>query len=244
LARRNRARFVALTQLIERHHPEVVDADAAVRRGLVAVEGVIIRNPAARVRANASVRLLRPRRLRGHAKLTTALDGFALEVSGMVAVDIGAAAGGFASALLERGAARVYAVDVGYGQLAGWLRQDERVVDLERTNVASVDSDTVPDTVDLVTVDVSYLAATEAVRSVNRLRLARGALLVALIKPTFELRAASLVTDATAVRVALSESMQTIDGLGWQALACTLPTVTGAGGAVEPFVLARRLDVT
>jgi 23S rRNA (cytidine1920-2'-O)/16S rRNA (cytidine1409-2'-O)-methyltransferase len=143
--------------------------------------------------------------------------------------------------LLDRGAARVYAVDAGFGQLAGWLRQDHRVVDLERTNVATIDTRMIPDIVDLVTVDVSYLAAPEAIRSAEQLRLAPAAVVVALIKPTFELRAALVVTDPSLVRTAVRGAAQAIDSMGWRVLACTIPAVTGAGGAIEAFVMARRL---
>ena len=155
-------------------------------------------------------------------------------------MDVGAAAGGFTAALLHRGAERVYAVDAGFGQLVGRLRLDGRVINLERTNVAAIDHHVVPEVVDLVTVDVSYLPVAGAVGSLRRLRLARQAGLVALVKPTFELRASSLVTDARAVRHAIHIAVEAIDASGWRTEACTIPAVTGAGGAIEAFVLAHR----
>jgi 23S rRNA (cytidine1920-2'-O)/16S rRNA (cytidine1409-2'-O)-methyltransferase len=238
LTRKHRAPFVALTRLLQRRYPELKDPPKAVLDGRVVVDGRTISNPRARVRQDASIRLIEPRRLRGHLKLAAALDAFRLDVTGVVAVDVGAAAGGFTAALLERGAERVYAVDVGFGQLIGRLRIDDRVVNLERTNVAAIDDRAIPEVVDLVTVDVSYMPVAEAVGSLRRVRLAPQAGLVALIKPTFELRASSLVTDARAVRHAIQTAVEAIDATGWRAEACTIPAVTGAGGAIEVFVLA------
>jgi 23S rRNA (cytidine1920-2'-O)/16S rRNA (cytidine1409-2'-O)-methyltransferase len=214
------------------------DPAKAVVDGRVVVDGRTISNPRARVRDDASIRVIGPRRLRGHLKLAAALEAFSLDVKGVVAVDVGAAAGGFTSALLDRGAERVYAIDVGFGQLVERLRHDGRVINLERTNVAAIGHRVVPEVVDLVTVDVSYLPVADAVRSLLRLRLAPQAGLVALIKPTFELRASSLVTDAMAVRHAIHLAVEAIDATGWRAQACTIPAVTGAGGAIEAFVHA------
>lgn len=240
MTRNHRAPFIALTQLLQRRYPELEDPHKAVLDGRVVVDGRTISNPRARVRDDASVRVIESRRLRGHVKLATALDAFRLDVKGVVAVDVGAAAGGFTSALLDRGAKRVYAVDAGFGQLVGRLRLDGRVINLERTNVATLDHRVVPDVVDLVTVDVSYLPVADAVRSLLRLRLAPQAGLVALIKPTFELRAGTLVTDTRAVRHAIHIAVEAIDAIGWRAEACTIPAVTGAGGAIEAFLLAHR----
>jgi len=242
LAPHRRARFVALTQLLQRHHPELTDAARAVTDGRVVVDGRTISNPRARVRGDANIRVITPRRLRGELKLTAALDAFRLDVTGNVAVDVGAAAGGFTSALLDRGAARVYAVDVGYGQLRGRLRLDARVVNLERTNVASIDERMITEVVDLVTMDLSYLPVAEAVRSLQRLQFVPDAALVALIKPTFELRSGAVVTDSGRVRRAIETAVEAIEGAGWRPRACTIPSITGAGGAIEAFVLAHRAE--
>ncbi len=107
----------------------------------------------------------------------------------MVALDLGAAAGGFTQALLEAGVERVYAVDVGSGQLRGWLRADPRVVNLERTNVADVGPDLVPEAVDLVTIDLSYLALADALPQIDAAILAPAATVIVLVKPTYELHA-------------------------------------------------------
>lgn len=238
--RKHRARFVALIVLVQRRYPELDDPVRAVVEAYVVVDGRTISNPRARVRQDASIRLARPQHLRGEVKLASALDAFALDVSGAVAVDVGAAAGGFTAALLDRGAARVYAVDAGFGQLVGRLRLDGRVINLERTNLAAIDDRVVTDVVDLITVDLSYLSVAGAVGSLDRLRLAPRAALIALVKPTFELRAGSLVTDPGDVRTAIRIAVQAIESSGWRADACTIPAVTGTGGAVEAFVLAHQ----
>jgi 23S rRNA (cytidine1920-2'-O)/16S rRNA (cytidine1409-2'-O)-methyltransferase len=244
LPRRPRAPFVALPALLRRRFPDLDDPVAAILGDLVVVDGRPLRNPAARVRRDASVRVRPHPRLRGERKLGIALDALGVDVSGAVAVDVGAAAGGFTTALLARGAARAYAVDVGHDQLRASLRGDPRVVALERTNVAALDDRLVPEPVDVVTMDLSYLAVAAAVPSLGRLRLRPGAALVALVKPTFELRAPSLVTDEGQVRAAVRVAAEAIDTSGWTPVACTLPATTGARGAVEVFVHARRRSAT
>jgi 23S rRNA (cytidine1920-2'-O)/16S rRNA (cytidine1409-2'-O)-methyltransferase len=123
---------------------------------------------------------------RGAHKLIAALDAFAIDPAGQVAIDVGASTGGFTDVLLARGAARVYAVDVGYGQLAEKLRHDERVVSLERVNARSLAPSTLPEPVDLAVIDVAFISLALVlgpVRSV--LRDGRGSI-VALVKPQFE----------------------------------------------------------
>ena len=123
---------------------------------------------------------------RGAYKLLAALDAFEVDPAGLVAVDVGASTGGFTDVLLARGAARVYAVDVGYGQLAERLRRDGRVVSMERVNARTLGPDSLPEPVDLAVIDVSFISlglVLGPVRSV--LRDGRGSIL-ALVKPQFE----------------------------------------------------------
>ncbi len=123
---------------------------------------------------------------RGAHKLIAALDAFGLDPAGLVGVDVGASTGGFTDVLLSRGAVRVYAVDVGYGQLAERLRRDERVVSMERVNARTLTAGTLPEPADLAVVDVSFISlglVLGPVRSV--LRDGRGPIL-ALVKPQFE----------------------------------------------------------
>lgn len=122
---------------------------------------------------------------RGGEKLAGALDVFALDVRGAVAVDVGASTGGFTDCLLQCGAARVYAIDVGRGQLAWSLRSDPRVVALERRNIRHLEPGTIAETCDLATVDVSFISLELVLPKVVTLVRPRGSI-VALVKPQFE----------------------------------------------------------
>lgn len=178
--------------------------------------------------------------LRGEAKLQAALDGFAVEVRGRIALDIGAAAGGFTTVLLRAGVARVYAVDVGHGQLLGSLRQNPRVVNLEATNVAQLDSRLISDDIDVVTIDVSYLSLGDAVAQLDRVRFPAGADLIGLVKPMFELRRASAPVDDETVNAATDAAVSGITTAGWRVLGRLRSPVLGARGAPEMLVHARR----
>jgi 23S rRNA (cytidine1920-2'-O)/16S rRNA (cytidine1409-2'-O)-methyltransferase len=122
---------------------------------------------------------------RGGLKLAAALDAFGIDPAGMVALDIGASTGGFTDCLLQRGAARVYAVDVGYGQLAWRLRQDPRVVVIERCNARYLNRSQIPEPVDLATIDVSFISLTMILPAVRSCLKTEGQV-VALLKPQFE----------------------------------------------------------
>jgi 23S rRNA (cytidine1920-2'-O)/16S rRNA (cytidine1409-2'-O)-methyltransferase len=239
---RSRAPFIALTTLIRRRFPTVVDASAVIASGRVLVDGAPASNPAARVRADASVRITKHRPLRGTIKLRAALDAFGLDPRGTVALDVGAAAGGFTQALLDAGARRVYALDAGVGQLRGWLRADPRVVNLEGTNLGSLRGwarTMLPEPVDLVTLDLSYLAVADALPQLDRALLAPEAHLVALVKPTYELHSAALAADQARVDQAVGVATHAMRLEGWDVSSTVPSSVRGARGAVEVFVSAR-----
>ena len=180
--------------------------------------------------------------LRGEAKLQAALDAFGVDVRGRIALDVGAAAGGFTTVLLRAGASRVYAVDAGHGQLLGSLRQDPRVVNLETTNVSRVDASLVPDEIDIVTIDVSYLSLSQATAQLDRVHFARGADLIGLVKPMFELRRATAPVDAESIAAAVALAESGITNAGWTVIARTRSPVAGARGAAEMLLHARRDD--
>ena len=155
---------------------------------------------------------------RGAHKLIAALDAFEVDPSGLVAVDVGASTGGFTDVLLTRGAARVYAVDVGYGQLAERLRHDERVVSMERVNARTLTASTLPEPCDLAVIDVSFISlglVLGPVRSV--LRDGRGSIL-ALVKPQFEAgrgdAKGGVVRDPAIHRRVLREVAERVAALG------------------------------
>jgi 23S rRNA (cytidine1920-2'-O)/16S rRNA (cytidine1409-2'-O)-methyltransferase len=171
--------------------------------------------------------------LHGREKLAFALQRFGVSVDGRVAFDCGASTGGFTQALLDAGAARVYAVDAGFGQLLGSLRQDDRVVNMERTNLAEA---VVDEPVDLVTLDLSYLSLTDALP-----QLRYGSELVALVKPMFELHLGRLPDDQAAGLVEATLTARTgAEAAGWTVVDDAESPVRGNGGAVEGFIHARR----
>ena len=122
---------------------------------------------------------------RGGLKLEKAMKCFPLTPDGKVCMDIGASTGGFTDCMLQNGAVKVYAVDVGYGQLAWKLRSDERVVNMERTNVRYLEADSLPEKVDVVTIDVAFISLDKVLPAVKKI-IADGGIVIALIKPQFE----------------------------------------------------------
>ncbi len=182
---------------------------------------------------------------RGGIKLAHALDHFRIDPAGAVAIDVGASTGGFTDVLLQRGASRVYAVDVGYGQLAWKLRTDPRVTVLERTNARNLDSTHVPEPVDLVVCDASFIGLAKILPA--PLALTRtDARLVALVKPQFEVGRAEvgkggIVRDPVARERAVANAVRMLSGdLGWHVLGQTESPIHGADGNLECLVAARR----
>ena len=167
-----RVPIVALLPLLQRRFPGLDDPERLIKEGAVLVDGVPAASPRTRVRADAVIRIRQPRPLRGTIKLARALAVFGIDPAGAVALDLGAAAGGFTQALLDAGAARVYAVDAGAGQLRGWLRADPRVISLERTNLARLTPHLIGEPAELVTMDLSYLAVADAIGQLDRRLLA------------------------------------------------------------------------
>jgi 23S rRNA (cytidine1920-2'-O)/16S rRNA (cytidine1409-2'-O)-methyltransferase len=171
------------------HKTGLADSREQARRlimaGQVSVNGAIADKPGTRVLTTAQIQIgARPPYVsRGGLKLEAALTAFAVGVQGQVAADIGASTGGFTDCLLQHGAARVYAVDVGYGQLAWTLRQDPRVVVMERINARYLDS--LPEPVDLITIDVSFISLKLVLPAVIPLLKPTGQI-IALAKPQFE----------------------------------------------------------
>lgn len=234
------ARRRRLVDELARRRPDLQDPEAVIVGGFATVNGVVVTNPASMVAPDASISVHDPAPLRGSVKLRAVLEAFGVEAAGRVALDVGAAAGGFTRVLLDAGALRVYAVDAGHGQLLGSLRQDPRVVDLEATNVADLHAGLVPEPVELITVDVSYLALAEAVGQLDRVQVVPGADLLGLVKPMFELRRATAPTDTASLDAAIGRAVEGIKAAGWDVLATGPSPVTGARGAIEGWVHARR----
>ena len=182
---------------------------------------------------------------RGGVKLAGALDAFALDVRGARCLDVGASTGGFTDCLLQRGAARVVAVDVGYGQLAQKLRDDPRVVNLERTNARDLDPEAIGGPADVVVVDASFIGIGKLAAALFANAKPGGAL-VALIKPQFEVgreaaaRGKGVVRDEALRRAAIDEARRELEAAGWEVLGEADPTLAGPKGNLEAFVWCRK----
>ena len=196
---------------------------------------------------------------RGGLKLAAALDAFDLRPAGLTCLDVGASTGGFTDVLLERGAARVYALDVGRGQLVDRLRRDSRVVSLERTNARTLRAGSLPEAVELVTIDVSFISLRLIIGPVASAFGSSGGRVIALVKPQFEAprRAVQggVVRDAAVHRAALQTVVEAARAAGFRALdACPSPLLGPAGNrelfvhlalgrdAAEPPDIDTRLD--
>lgn len=180
---------------------------------------------------------------RGGLKLAAALDRFSLKVQDAVCLDVGASTGGFTDCLLQRGAQRVYAVDVGYGQLAWSLREDPRVVVLERVNIRELEPSQIPEPCVVLVIDVSFISLTLVLPAAQRF-LAPGARLVALVKPQFEVGRervgkGGIVRDESARRDALERVVQCASALGWEDVQTMDSPILGAKGNHEYLMTAR-----
>jgi 23S rRNA (cytidine1920-2'-O)/16S rRNA (cytidine1409-2'-O)-methyltransferase len=174
---------------------------------------------------------------RGGLKLDHGLAHFGFDVAGAVALDVGSSTGGFTDVLLTRGAAKVYAVDVGTNQLAWKLRQDPRVVVHEQTNARTLDASIIPEPVDIVTCDASFISLTKVLEA--SLKLAkRGAKLVALVKPQFEagreeVGKGGVVRDTDVHERVCAQAKDWVISQGWTVLGVTPSPITGPEGNVE-----------
>ena len=183
---------------------------------------------------------------RGALKLVQGLDAFALDPAGKVALDIGASTGGFTDVLLRRGATRVYAIDVGYGQLAWQLRQDPRVVVLERQNVRAMELSLVPEPCDLAVIDVSFISLTLVLPRIRELlQPPPGKPIVALVKPQFEVGReqvgkVGVVSDEDARRASIDKVATWARANGFEVGGDAVESpITGPAGNVEYLLLLR-----
>ena len=210
------------------------------------MDGVVASKAGTGVATDADVTLVKPDHPyvgRGGLKLAHALDAFGIRVNGRIILDIGASTGGFTDALLQRGAARVGALDVGHGQLAWKLRQDPRVVVLEGINARLLQPTMLPPElrqVDLVTVDVSFISLRLILRTVPPL-LQPGGDVIALVKPQFEAGRAEVgrkgvITDDKVQRRVVDEVAAAADRVGLKCAGMTPSPITGTEGNQEFFL--------
>jgi 23S rRNA (cytidine1920-2'-O)/16S rRNA (cytidine1409-2'-O)-methyltransferase len=182
---------------------------------------------------------------RGGVKLAGALDAFAVDPKGKRCLDLGASTGGFTDCLLQRGAASVAAVDVGYGQLAHSLRVDARVLNLERTNARTLQPDRVGGEVDLTVVDASFIGLGKLAEAIARCTKPGGEL-VALVKPQFEVgkdeasKTRGVVKDPELRARAIEEAVAEVQAAGFDILGTADCVIPGPKGNLEAFIHARR----
>lgn len=223
-------------------------ARALILAGQVVVGHHTVDKAGAQVSTDVSLRLKGediPYVSRGGLKLEKALDAFSVDVTGKVAMDVGASTGGFTDCLLQRGAARVYAVDVGYGQLAWSLRQDSRVVNLERTNIRHLQPQALPEKPSLAVIDASFISLEKVLPATLGL-LTDQAEIVALIKPQFEVGRGAVgkggvVRDASQHQAVVERIRQLSEQLGCQVLGVTESPILGPKGNREFLIyLSKR----
>ena len=221
-------------------------ARRAVMAGDVSIGSRIAMKPSQLLEPDAAIALKPVRRYvgRGALKLESALDHFNVHVHGKIALDIGASTGGFSDCLLQRGAAKVYAVDVGYGQLDWKLRNNPRVIVLEKVNARFLSREHIPELVDLCVIDVSFISLTLILPSAFQLLSANGVIL-ALIKPQFELQRADvgsrgIVRDPDLHQKAQEKIVAFVTNLGHVVTGTVPSAVKGMDGNQEFFACLRK----
>ncbi len=181
---------------------------------------------------------------RGGLKLEKAMETFGLSLAGMICADIGASTGGFTDCMLQKGAEKVYAIDVGYGQLAWKLRTDPRVVNLERTNIRYVTGEQIPEELDFLSIDVSFISL-ELVLPVAFRLLKPGSKMVCLVKPQFEagrekVGKKGVVRDPAVHEDVIRKVLDTALSLGFSPQGLTFSPVKGPEGNIEYLLLLQR----
>lgn len=239
--------MVRLDEVVaERNAISRSQARALIIEGRVRVNGAPVTKAGTAVREDATIELKTPRPFvsRGGEKLDHALNEFGLDVRGLRTLDVGASTGGFTDCLLQRGAAHVVAVDVGYGQLDWRLRNDPRVTVMERTNFRTISSDALPDgPFDLIVVDASFISLRTILSSAIAF-LAPGGHIVALVKPQFEAGRdrvkRGVVRDPGVHRAVLREIRDAMVDRGLTPTALTASPLRGPAGNREFLMLLGR----
>ncbi|MGI6360859.1 MAG: TlyA family RNA methyltransferase [Bacillota bacterium] len=224
-------------------------AKAAIMAGEVLVDGKRVDKAGSATELGAKIQVKSkelPYVSRGGLKLAKALDVFAVDPNGMTVLDIGSSTGGFVDCALQAGAAKVYAVDVGYGQLAWKLRQDERVVVLEKTNARYLTIEDIPEKIDLITVDVSFISLHKVLPSALEFLSPTG-LLIALVKPQFEagkdkVGKKGVIRDRKIHQEVLEKVLKDLLMLKMQSLNLDFSPITGAEGNIEYLLLAQKIN--
>jgi 23S rRNA (cytidine1920-2'-O)/16S rRNA (cytidine1409-2'-O)-methyltransferase len=220
-------------------------AQAAIAAGLVTADGVTVRKPSDAISTDAAVEAApeHPYVSRGAIKLAAALDHFHCDVADRVCLDVGASTGGFSEVLLQRGARKVYAADVGSGQLHPRLRGRDEVVSLEQTDIRTLDPARLSEPPDFAVVDVSFISLKLVLPAIGRLLRPR-AFLIALIKPQFEAGRSDIkkgiVRDAAIHQAVCSDIGAFLARQGWRVGGRMPSPILGGDGNREFFIEAER----
>lgn len=222
-------------------------AKASVMAGLIYVDGQRIDKPGTQINEAAEITVkeaLCPYVSRGGLKLEKALEAFDFSLEGATAVDIGASTGGFTDCMLQKGAEKVFAIDVGYGQLDWKLRNDPRVVNMEKTNVRYLDKDAVDSNVDFISIDVSFISL-KLVFPVAAGLLSGNGSLVCLVKPQFEagreqVGKKGIVRDPAVHREVIKKVIRYGEDNGLYSHSLTYSPVTGTKGNIEYLLYMKK----
>ena len=218
-------------------------AKTTIMAGLVLVDGNRIDKAGTMVKVNANIRILGndiPYVSRGGLKLEKAIKEFGVVLTGKVAADIGASTGGFTDCMLQNGAVRVFAIDVGYGQLDWSLRTDERVINMERTNIRNVTPTDIGELIDLASIDVAFISLEKVLPAVKAMLKADGEV-VALIKPQFEagrekVGKKGVVRDARVHLEVIHRVVKIAREMGFITRGLTFSPVKGPEGNIEYLI--------
>lgn len=227
--------------------PSREKARALIMAGQVVVADHVADKAGQMVPVDAEIRVkgeVLPFVSRGGLKLQKALDEFAVDVEGLTVLDVGASTGGFTDCLLQRGARKVFAVDVGYGQLAWKLRTDDRVLNLEKSNIRHLSPDRLPETPDMAVIDASFISLAKVLPATIRLVKAHG-LIIALIKPQFEVGRGEVgkggvVRDAKKHQEVTEAIRALAESLGLEVQGVTESPILGPKGNREFLICMRK----
>jgi 23S rRNA (cytidine1920-2'-O)/16S rRNA (cytidine1409-2'-O)-methyltransferase len=220
-------------------------AQAAIAAGRVTADGVPVRKASEALSSAAVIEAepAHPFVSRGGVKLAAALDHFHRDVTGRICLDVGASTGGFTEVLIERGARRVYAIDVGRDQLHPRLRGRDDIVSMEETDIRVLDPSRLPEPPDFATVDVSFISLKLVLPAIGKILKAR-AVLVALIKPQFEAARRDIkkgIVRDSAVHAAVCQDIDAfLTSLGWRVGGVVPSAILGGDGNREFFIEAER----
>lgn len=221
-------------------------ARAIILEGNVLVDGIVVDKPGSFVRTDVSITIKErmPYVSRGGLKLEKAISAFGIDLRGKIAMDIGASTGGFTDYLLKNGVRKVYAIDVGYGQFDWRLRSDERVILFEKTNIRYLKREAIPETVDIITIDVSFISLLKVIPKAIEFLSPNGEI-IALIKPQFELDRkdvgkGGVIRDESKRLSAVEKIKKGGKAMGLDVKGILESPIRGQKGNIEYFIYLKR----